>query len=174
MPRQHAQGIHIIDCPACLFQCLLVSPLMKYLISHFVFALIMNVYFFGKLYKGFLFIMWQTTFSTYYTPSLKLVTMSRNSLVNSGIPFLKLMVRAFSLKVQKLNKQHTLISGQTHIIQKRDQISMDPLDQALHNEFLEKCDCIVLKFLINSEADSFFLLGWINTGMTLIIKGLSK
>ena len=27
---------------------------------------------------------------------------------------------------------------------------------------------------MNSEADSFFLLAWINTGMTLIIKGLFK
>ena len=33
---------------------------------------------------------------------------------------------------------HTLISGQTHIIQKRDEVSLDPLDQALNKEFLEK------------------------------------
>ena len=51
---------------------------------------------------------------------------------------------------------------------------MDPLDQALNKEFLEKWDCLVLKFLTNSEAKPFFLLGWINTGMNLIIKGLFK
>ena len=51
---------------------------------------------------------------------------------------------------------------------------MDPLDQALNKEFLEKWDCLVLKFLTNSEAEPFFLLGWINTGMNLIIKGLFK
>ena len=38
----------------------------------------------------------------------------------------------------KPTNPHNFISGQTHIIQKRDQISMDPLDQALHMEFLEK------------------------------------
>ena len=51
---------------------------------------------------------------------------------------------------------------------------MDPLDQALHMEFLEKWVCMVLKFLTNSEAEQFFLLGWINTGMNLITKGLFK
>lgn len=51
---------------------------------------------------------------------------------------------------------------------------MDPLDQALNMEFLEKWVCMVLKFLTNSEAEQFFLLGWINTGMNLIIKGLFK
>ena len=66
----------------------------------------MNQYSFGKLYKRFLFILWQTTFS-------------------EGVE-------------TKPTNPHNFISGQTHIIQKRDQISMDPLDQALHMEFLEK------------------------------------
>ena len=66
----------------------------------------MNQYSFGKLYKRFLFILWQTTFS-------------------EGVE-------------TKPTNPHNFISDQTHIIQKRDQISMDPLDQALHMEFLEK------------------------------------
>ena len=102
----------------------------------------MNQYSFGKLYKRFLFILWQTTFS-------------------EGVE-------------TKPTNPHNFISGQTHIIQKRDQISMDPLDQALHMEFLEKWVCMILKFLTTSEAEPFFLLGWSNTGMNLIIKGLFK
>ena len=38
----------------------------------------------------------------------------------------------------KQTNPHTLIAGQSHNLQRKDEISLHPLDQALQKEFLEK------------------------------------